>query len=136
MMTTINEIDNLQEIDFLIYMPSSHSRELRRGNNHLKKLTKSLSKDLKIPILSGLKIKNIPNLASLDSKSRQQIIKGKFFSTKSFDKALKNKNVLIIDDYITTGSSITELQNYLDNLGVRSTTPIIISRKNFDHFLL
>lgn len=136
MINNIRRNVDLEKIDFLIYMPSSHSRELIRGNNHLKNLSKSLSKNLKIPILHGLKIQNIANLATLDSKKRKQIIKGRFFCNKSFQKAIVHKNILIIDDYITTGASMTELQGYLHKQGARSIIPVIISRKNFDQFLL
>lgn len=84
---------------FLVIMCSSKESILKRGFNHMENMVDILNMDV-IDVL--YKSKDISQ-KHLDFKEREQI--GKFIHLKN-KELLKGKKILLVDDVITTGSSI------------------------------
>lgn len=93
--------------DYITYVPMHKKAKKKRGYNQSELLAKELSKILGIPCVETLtKIKHTKPQHKLKSKERLKNLKGVF---KITDKNLiKDKSILIIDDIITTGTTLGE----------------------------
>lgn len=105
---------DLSEIDYITYVPIFMDKKFKF--NHCKRLAKHLSKHINIPCESLL-IKTIKTAKQhdLDYESRKKNIKNAFSSTTD----LHGKGILIVDDIITTGSTLSECINILSSSGAK-----------------
>lgn len=109
-------VQEFKDVDILTYVPMSRSRKRERGFNQAEEMAKELSKLMSIPVQELLiKSKNSKNQASLNQSERLKNLKGSF-ALKSDTKELKNKNILIIDDVFTTGTTLDECSKELKKL--------------------
>lgn len=105
---------NLHETDCLIPVPL-HAKKLReRGFNQALELTKRLSKQLKIPYDCTVsnKIKYTSAQAGLNGEERRKNLRHSFVV-----KPNTYKHITIIDDLVTTGSTINELARAFKKVG-------------------
>ena len=110
------ESNGVEHPELLIPTPLHTSRLRARGYNQSLLLTKQLSKQLDIPYNSKAIIKNKKTApqARLKLKERQRNVKN-CFQLSTFINA---KNVAIIDDVVTTGSTANEIAKILKKNGV------------------
>lgn len=93
--------------DLITYVPMYPLRERKRGYNQAKLLAKDVSKILDIPMESLLeKIKDNEPQHRLNIKDKKQNVKGVFAAINK--EKIKDKNILVIDDVITTGYTLGE----------------------------
>lgn len=107
-------LDNFKP-EVIIPAPSSKRRIISRGFNHTLLLAKHLSEMTDIPYDNVLvKIRHTKPQSLLTRKERETNLKG------AFDiKPHNYKNVLLIDDIYTTGSTVKELCKVLRKSGVK-----------------
>lgn len=93
--------------DYITYVPMHEKSQRKRGFNQCELLAKDLSKLMQIPCRTSLaKTKNTTPQHKLSRKKRRTNLKGAF---KVIDKkAVCGKSILIIDDIVTTGSTLGE----------------------------
>lgn len=92
--------------DLILPIPLSQERLKTRKYNQAEKLAECLSPKLNLPVYNNLIIrtKNTQVQAKLTFENRKNNLNNAF---KLLDKTkLKNKNILVIDDVITTGATI------------------------------
>lgn len=112
-MENIIEFNKLK-FDVITYIPMTKRDLKRRGYNQSEYLARILGDSFNRPVVSCLtKIRSTKDQIGLDKKDRWVNIHGSF---KIIDKNLiKNKDVLLVDDVITTGAtafySAFELKN-------------------------
>lgn len=95
----------LNKIDYIAYVPSSKRKILIRGYNHSKLLAIEISKYSKKPLFENLKkIKNTKTQHFLSLEERRTNLKNAFL----VDVDLTDKNILLIDDIHTSGSTVYE----------------------------
>ena len=95
-----------EKIDIVISVPINKKRKSERGFNQVDEILKALN----INYIEIERIKNTEKMHKiLDEKQRQENIKGSFKINRNVD--LKNKNILLVDDIITTGATLKELKN-------------------------
>jgi ComF family protein len=102
--------------ELLIPVPLHPTRYRSRGFNQAIEISRSLSVILNIP-MDNYAVKRIINTGSqskLHAKERHKNIRGAF----QVKGAIKAKHIAIIDDVITTGSTVTELAKVLKRAGV------------------
>lgn len=112
----VAKIQNTQHMpECLIPVPMHPQRIKQRGFNQAAILTKLLSKKLHIPydVMSCKKIRNTVPQASLDGEQRQKNLSNAFTTN-----SLPYQHVAIIDDLLTTGSTLNELALILKRTGV------------------
>lgn len=119
---------HLQSPDLIIPIPL-HNRRLRwRGFNQAKLLADSM--ELTIPIdLTSLKRQRYTT-SQVKVKSRKKRLtnlKGAFIVLNS--KKIKDKSILLIDDIITTGSTIDECAKILKDAGAKKVSAIVLARE-------
>lgn len=101
--------------DILIPVPSSASRMKKRGYNQSKLLAQFLGKERNIEVIEPLRRKkDTKPLSSLGVIERRLEIKEAFFIDSKYENQdFKYKNILIIDDILTTGTTIDEMTRIL-----------------------
>jgi len=117
---------NPPDIDILIPVPL-HIKKLRqREFNQSAILAKELSKAWNTPlsINSLIKIKDTLDQASLDAKDRPQNIKDAY----SVIKGVKGLKVGLVDDVLTTGSTLMECAKVLKKSGAKEIHAITLAR--------
>ena len=99
--------------DALVPMPMARSRIAERGYNHSQVLAEVLGARLGLPVLRNVarRMLNTRPQAELSARSRARNVRGAFRVVD--DSRLTGLRVAIIDDVLTTGSSVTELSQGL-----------------------
>ncbi|TCB48567.1 ComF family protein [Acinetobacter sp. ANC 4779] len=106
---------HLPKIQAIVPMPISTQRLLERGYNQSLVLAKIMAKQINVPVwqpvsrLQQYSQKGLSRLERLDNIEQQ-------FQINSTSK-LRYRRVLILDDVVTTGSSIHALKQKLEQLG-------------------
>ena len=95
--------------DALVPMPMARARLAERGYNHSQVLAKVLGARLGLPVLSNVarRVLNTRPQAELSARSRARNVRGAFRVVD--ESKLTGLRVAIVDDVLTTGSSVAEL---------------------------
>lgn len=113
----------------VVPVPSYIKKEKKRGFNPAEKIAEQISARLKLEIGSGMliKIKNTKaQVEAADKKERENNLKGSF---KAFlEKDAKGKTILLVDDVVTTGSTMRECSIALRKAGARKVWGLAIAR--------
>ena len=98
-------------------VPLHWRRLLSRGYNQALILARPISRKLKIPIAAGAlgRAINNPTQVGLSRPQRKENLK-KVFQVKNPVK-VADKNILLIDDVITTGATVDEVARVLRKAG-------------------
>ncbi len=104
--------DNLncfKGIDLIVYVPISKNKNKLRGFNQSELLAKHLSKLTGIKVIDALSKDEVKfSQAGLSREARLKNLSGTFHIKAENNDKLKGKNILIIDDVFTTGSTLSE----------------------------
>lgn len=102
------------DIDYITFVPLSKARQRERGYNQAEELAKLLGEAYQIEVISLLcKPKDGKHQAKLDQKERLLNLKDSFSAEEENKSKIKGKNILIIDDVFTTGTTLNECSKVL-----------------------
>ncbi|MDD3678753.1 MAG: ComF family protein [Patescibacteria group bacterium] len=121
---------NQQSIDFdlITFTPLSRKRKNKRGYNQSEVLAKKISKKLKIPCEPLIeKRRETKPQVGLGRKERILNLKNAFFIKKRVN--LTSKRIVIVDDVITTGSTLNECAFVLKNAGAKKVWGLTIAKE-------
>ena len=128
------ELENLKA-DYLLFVPLHKKRLRQRGFNQSEKIAEDLSEITGIPVLKCIyRHKNTRRLYSLSLKERQDELKNSF-CIKDDEDLLKNKNVILIDDIFTTGSTANEISKLLRLSCVNKITILTLLTRSIDPYI-
>lgn len=115
--------------DFILVPIPLYSSKLRkRGYNQAEILARELSKKIKIPVQNLLiRTKDTKSQFKLKKEQRQENVKG-IFSLKNKSFELKGKNIFLVDDVVTTGSTLKEAANVLKRGGANKVFGLTLAR--------
>lgn len=115
--------------EMIIPVPLHKVRLSERGYNQVLEITRVVAKKLNIKIDKSniLRSKNTLAQALLPANQRHENIKGAF----TIRKMISYKHVVVIDDVITTGNTITELCKLLKRNGVSKIDVWCCARASF-----
>ena len=110
---SIENIMEKEKIDAVISVPISKNRLLERGYNQVDEMLKAAN----IKFENIKRVKDTKYMYKIKSyNKREQNIKNAFYIQKNYIQ----KNILIVDDIVTTGSTIKELKKELiENHGAK-----------------
>lgn len=112
---------------YLVPLPLSKQRERWRGFNQSKLLCSTIGEKLTIPIIEPLlRIKHTKVQKDLGLSARLENMKNAFIFDMSFD--VHGKNILLIDDVITTGTSLREAVKVLKRRGAGQVFCLTVAR--------
>lgn len=108
-----------EALPVLTWVPISRRRRIARGYDQTELLAKAAAKELGVPAVSTLvKIRNTrPQSTLRDPAARRANVLGAF---KAADRELiAGKNLLLLDDILTTGATVSECAKTLLTAGAR-----------------
>ena len=116
--------------DLLIPVPLSRDRMASRGFNQSIEIARPLAKRMKVPLdtTSVLRIRDTPPQAALPFDARRKNIRGAFAVIDSRRSMLEGLSVGIVDDVMTTGSTLDELAATLKRAGVARVVNLVVAR--------
>jgi len=119
---------DLDKIDYIIPVPLHKEKLKERGFNQSELLAKKISKLIKKPCLKTLnRIKNTLPQYSLSPLEKIKNIKDAFeLDIRKIN--LQDKNILIIDDIFTTGSTVQEMCKVLLENGVKDIYVAVLTK--------
>lgn len=105
-----------------------HAKRLReRGYNHAKLLADGLSIKLKLPVLDILeRVRETKSQFGLKLKDRKENLKNAFVLNAKYP--VTNTNVLLVDDILTTGSTLLEATKILKKNGAKKVWGLALAR--------
>lgn len=117
--------------DVIIPIPLHSNRLKERGFNQALEIARPLSNALKLPIDKYSCIRHKPTFAqaTLSASKRQKNIQGAFTINP-----LPYRHVAVVDDVITTGTTISEFCKTLKQQGVETIDVWCIARPRLDYF--
>ena len=106
--------------EVILPVPLHHRRQWSRGYNQADLLAQRLSHLLNIPCHNDwlLRNKSTPTQRGLSAKQRRTNLKNAFQITPLFPR-LPVQSVALVDDVITTGSTLNEISKLLSRAGVQ-----------------
>ncbi len=110
----------LPNIDFIVPIPLHKLRIINRKYNQSALLAKNIVtlSDKKALLDLLIRTKNNKPQALLSQKARKKNVAGIFAVKKKYFEEIKGKNILLIDDVITTGATVESCCKVLEQHGV------------------
>lgn len=98
------------EYDVMVPIPLHGTRLGERGYNQSEKLAEGITSLLKLPVAKKHLVKRTrqtPSQTGLTLEERQKNMEGAFALTQKGKEALRGKRILIVDDVMTTGATMS-----------------------------
>lgn len=112
----------------VVAVPMARGKENERGFNQSKKISAKIAEKFGVPDDSGKLLRVKPNATQhfLTKQARKRNVEGAFrVNPEGF---FRPKNVLLIDDILTTGQTASECAKVLKNAGAASVTVLACAR--------
>ncbi len=119
-----------EKIDCLCPVPLSRTKERTRGYNQANLLADDLSKRLKTPVLSEILIRkrNTPTQTRMNAEERRANVHGAFESPLTLRPWTYGRCILLVDDVMTTGSTLSECAAALKANGAERVLALTVAR--------
>ena len=125
----IDSVHALPKPDVLIPMPLHVDRLRQRGFNQSSEIANRISRQLNIPVSHGCqRIRATSSQASLSLEERAANLKGAF----QCDDTVKGLRVAVVDDVMTSGSTLNELSRTLKKQGAMEVSAWVVARTLMD----
>lgn len=113
--------------DWILPVPLSSNREWERGFNQSELFATSLSKALAIPlsVRNLIRLRDTRPQVDLPKAKRFENIRGAF--TVKHPSPYVGKSLLLIDDVVTTGATLSECARALREAGVKSVSALTLA---------
>ncbi len=114
------------DVDLIVPMPLHARRLAERGFNQAVEIARPLWQSSRLPmeLARVQKVRDTPAQASLGRDDRLLSPRGAF----ACDLALEGQHVLVIDDVMTTGATLSELARCLKRQGANRVTNLVVAR--------
>ena len=104
----------ISNVDYITFVPMTEDRKRNRGYNQSEELAKCLSAYSGIQTIDCLcKVKSTTHQADLNFDQRMKNLKDSFSFKLDYCELVKGKNILVVDDVFTTGSTMNECARVL-----------------------
>lgn len=123
----------LRGVDFAVPVPLHQERLKERGFNQTEKIFDDWLARKNLP-LKNLLVRQLPTpkLFKLGKTEREKVLSGAFAAAEIVD--LRGKNVLIVDDIFTTGTTCKECAKVLKSLGAEKISVLAFAADFDDNF--
>lgn len=125
MRTVVRREYGNETIDGLTYVPMTRRAERQREYNQGHLLAEALAKQLALPVYTALaKIYETPPQKELDFHARSGNVLGVF---DVVDPAVRGKTLLLVDDVMTTGATLSECAKMLKIHGAKRVLAVTVA---------
>lgn len=108
-------------------MPVNKRSMKTRGYDQTLEILKELCKKAEIPYVTVISKKSEAGDNALERKSREMRISESKYEPKAKAPDIKGKNILLLDDVLTTGATLRECTNILLNSGAASVSCAVLA---------
>jgi ComF family protein len=117
------------EIDLVAPVPLHWWRKWTRGYNQSESVARELASTIQVPFAPRLlrRVRWTPQQVQPTREARRENVKGAFRTAKG--ARLAGKTVLLVDDVMTTGSTLGEAARTLRDAGAERVAVAILARK-------
>ena len=114
----------------LVPVPLHPARMQERGFNQATALARYAGRMLEIPVLGAAvrRIRNTPSQTALGVEQRHRYVSGAFGVAENSRRLVEAEHVAVVDDVMTTGSTLAELRAVLLAAGVRRVDTWAVAR--------
>jgi ComF family protein len=108
--------------ELITAVPAARRQFAKRGYNPPLEIGYCMKRILKIPLLPSalVKIRNYPPQHEQKEEDRYKNVKNAFKVKKRFIEKIKGKEIILLDDILTTGATASECAKMLKNAGAAS----------------
>ncbi len=126
MIWVLRDIDT-SDIDFVMPVPLANRRLFKRSYNQATLLARPIARVLKLKLdYDSVRRKHRPSMGHLNSRQRAQNIHGVFNVVRP--ENIRGKNILLVDDVMTSGATFSELRRVLINAGAANVYGVTFCR--------
>ena len=120
----------LKETDVLVPVPLHWRRLIKRRYNQSALLADALGKKVSLPVskLALKRARATPTQGHLSAKDRRKNVKQAFTVSKGHKQDILGKNICLIDDVLTSGSTVNECARTLLDAGAKSVSVLCLAR--------
>lgn len=113
----IKEHPFILHADMIVSVPSGKKRQKSRGFDHISPIAKYVSAKTSIPYVKNaiIKTRETTPQSKLSFTDRRLSVKGAYNISKTLN--VRGKTVILIDDILTTGSTVSEIAKILKRTG-------------------
>ena len=120
---------DLREFDAVVPVPLHDKRLLKRGFNQAVLISTALCRHSGLPLLHALeRTSATPTQARLGRADRALNLQGSFDVRRGFHPRIEGRRLLLVDDVVTTGSTVAECGRALYSQGTAAVTVICLGR--------
>ena len=119
-------------VEVIVPVPLHWSRRLGRGFNQAEVLARMLGGDGRPVRRRLVRTRPTPHQAGSDAAERRRNVRGAFVPRRSAAD-LKGKRVLLVDDVMTSGTTVDECTQSLRQAGARDVYVAVVATADFDH---
>lgn len=116
-------------VDAILAVPVSHHRLRERGFNQSHELAKRMADYWSIPLLIGVNRRDGMRQKDLSRSERLQNLEGAFGFESNVEIRLP-KRIVLIDDVLTTGSTLLSLVDFLREQGVEELSAVVVASEH------
>lgn len=123
----LSKITGKEQYDIVMSVPLHRHKEFSRGYNQAYLISRALSRELGLPEASRLlrRYRYTENQSLLDKQKRHQNVKGAFDVLSP--RKVNGKSILLVDDILTTGSTLEECSRMLKLAGAKKVTAAVVA---------
>lgn len=122
-------LQSFVNIDLIVPVPLSKRRLLERGFNQAAVLARIIAKQTNIPLDEHSLVRDVHtpmHRAAMDKKAREMTVKDVFTVTRP--NLIAGKNILLVDDVFTSGSTASHCAKVLKKNGAESVKVLTLAR--------
>ena len=111
--------------DLVTCVPMNSRKERKRGYNQAEKLAELLAEKLEVPMRNDLLIHSYSKVSQHDrnAEERRESVMTEYFASQNAE--LSGENILLCDDVMTTGSTLSRCAEILKDIGAESVTAAV-----------
>lgn len=114
--------------DLITFVPMPPERERRRGGNHAELLARWIGEELECPVAPLLQREGILTQHQLPAAMRHRQKAGGMSLLPGAEDLVRGKQVVLVDDLITTGTTVGECAQLLEEAGAERTALLAAAR--------
>lgn len=132
LMSEIQTREPLNTADLIVPVPLHPTREHERGFNQAFVLARELARCSGLPLDEHSLVRRVQtemHRVGMDAKARRKSVGGAFFVRRA--DLITGKRVLLVDDVLTTGATVSACAEALKNAGAKDVFVLTIARAAF-----
>lgn len=115
----------------LVPIPLNNNKFKKRGYNQAEVLANKLGEKLNFKVLNLLeRTRDTKSQVGLNKIERKLNIEGAFEINKKYSSEIKNKNIILVDDILTTGATFSEATKILKKNGAGKIWAIAFAKED------